>query len=178
MTCIVGLAKAGKVYIGGDSAGVGGYMLERRKDAKVFINGKFIFGFTSSFRMGQILRYSFVAPDRKVDQDLMQYMVVDFVNAVRQCLQGSGAAKNEFGIESGGTFLVGTEGRLFSIQDDFQVAEMLDEYDSVGCGHDIAKGAMFVTRDYSDPRQRITTALEAATRHSAGVEGPYVIEEL
>ena len=64
MTCIVGLEHKGKVYIGGDSAGVAGYSLSVRADQKVFINGNFIFGFTSSFRMGQILRFGFNPPRR------------------------------------------------------------------------------------------------------------------
>lgn len=45
MTCIVGLAVNGKTYIGGDSAGVGGYDLTIRRDAKVFTNGEFAMGF-------------------------------------------------------------------------------------------------------------------------------------
>jgi ATP-dependent protease HslVU (ClpYQ) peptidase subunit len=47
MTCIAGVAHEGKVWIGGDSAGVGGYDLTVRADAKVFTNGEFLFGFTS-----------------------------------------------------------------------------------------------------------------------------------
>ena len=38
MTCIVGLLDAnGDIYMGGDSAGVGGLSLTIRKDPKVFI---------------------------------------------------------------------------------------------------------------------------------------------
>ena len=39
MTCIVGLVHEGVVYIGGDSAGVGGMSLTVRADEKVFQNG-------------------------------------------------------------------------------------------------------------------------------------------
>ena len=42
MTCIVGLVEKGNVYIGGDSAGVGGYSLTVRADRKVFRNGDFV----------------------------------------------------------------------------------------------------------------------------------------
>lgn len=43
MTCIVGVAEGGKVWIGGDSAGVdsGNYSLTVRADRKVFRNGHF-----------------------------------------------------------------------------------------------------------------------------------------
>lgn len=52
MTCIIGFIKNKKVYIGGDSAGVGGSHVTIRRDSKVFKNGNFIMGYTSSFRMG------------------------------------------------------------------------------------------------------------------------------
>ena len=42
MTCIVGLVHEGVVYIGGDSAGVGGMSLTVRADEKVFRNGEFL----------------------------------------------------------------------------------------------------------------------------------------
>jgi ATP-dependent protease HslVU (ClpYQ) peptidase subunit len=63
MTCIVGMVENGKVYIGGDSAGVSGFDYHIREDQKVFQNGDMIFGFTSSFRMGQLLQYSLKIPD-------------------------------------------------------------------------------------------------------------------
>lgn len=64
MTCIVGLVDKGSIYMGGDSAGVAGLSVTTRADEKVFLNGPFIMGFTTSFRMGQILRYKFVPPDQ------------------------------------------------------------------------------------------------------------------
>ena len=50
MTAIAAIVQDNVVYIGGDSAGVGGYSLEVRKDPKVFITGPFVMGFTTSFR--------------------------------------------------------------------------------------------------------------------------------
>ena len=50
MTCIVGVAHKGAVYIGGDSAAVAGWALTCRADHKVFKNGDFVMGFTTSFR--------------------------------------------------------------------------------------------------------------------------------
>ena len=121
MTCIVGLVHEGVVYIGGDSAGVGGMSLTVRADEKVFQNGDFLMGFTTSFRMGQLLRYSLKPPRTHPDDDIHQYMVVDFVNAVRGCLKAGGYASKEHEVESGGTFLVGYAGHLFTVDSDYQV---------------------------------------------------------
>ena len=177
MTCIVGLVDNGKVYMGGDSAGVGGYDLTIRADQKVFRNGDFLMGFTSSFRMGQLLRYKLSPPKLHSDDDLYQYMVVQFAEAVRTCLKDGGYAQNDKGEEHGGTFLVGAKGRLFSIHGDYQVGEPQDPFYAVGCADNIALGAMYATQGKGmNPEERVRLALQAAERYSAGVRGPFAIE--
>lgn len=176
MTCIAGLRTSdGRVYIGGDSAGVGGLSLSVRADAKVFINDGFLFGFTSSFRMGQVLRYAFTPPKRHPDKDIMAFMVTEFVGAVRDAFKSAGVATKRDEVESCGTFLVGYAGRLFNVQDDYQVAEALNGYDAVGCGEDIALGSLYATADMVDHKARIGRALHAAEAHSAGVRGPFTV---
>ena len=181
MTCIVGLIDNDKVYIGGDSAGVGGYDLHIRADKKVFKNGPFIMGFTSSFRMGQLLQYKLQPPSLyKEDgtlKDIYKYMVTEFIDAVRQCLKDGGYAIKKDEGELGGTFLVGYGGRLFAVYDDYQVAEFVEGYGAVGCGAQIANGVLYATQDKGlSPGERIMIALEAAERYSAGVRGPFVLE--
>ncbi len=174
MTCIVGVTLNNKVYIGGDSAGVGGYDLVHRKDEKVFMNRDFLFGFTSSFRMGQLLRYAFSPPPIKENQDVYAYMVTDFIDAVRHCMASGGYMRRENGVEEGGHFLVGYKGRLFHIEGDFQVGEYSEGYASVGCGSSYAMGSMFSTEGM-EPEKRIEIALTAAEKFSAGVCGPNII---
>ncbi len=89
MTCIVGWLEGDDVYIGGDSAGVNGYYGKRiRADEKVFTkNGTMIFGFTSSFRMGQILRYSLTIPEQTKKQGDYDYMCTTFLDALLKVLE-------------------------------------------------------------------------------------------
>jgi ATP-dependent protease HslVU (ClpYQ) peptidase subunit len=175
MTCIVGLVDKGDVYIGGDSAGVAGLSLSIRADEKVFGNGPFIMGFTSSFRMGQLLRYKFSPPAQTVHQNDMEYMVTSFIDAARQCFSGNGFGDKDATV--GGTFLVGYKGALYTIEGDYQVGIPKPSYDAVGCGSDLALGAMFATEGLK-PEQRITIALEAASTFSAGVAPPFTILKL
>lgn len=177
MTCIVGFVEGDTVWMGGDSAGVGGLDLTVRTDAKVFKNGPMLFGFTSSFRMGQLLRYALTVPERSKDTDIDRWMVTTFIDAVRDCLNSKGFAKKEHEQESAGTFLVGYEGRLFCVQDDYQVAIAADGFASCGCGYQVANGALFATQHLRG-RDRVLLALEAAERFSAGVRGPFVIESM
>jgi ATP-dependent protease HslVU (ClpYQ) peptidase subunit len=177
MTCIVGLVENGKVYIGADSAGASGYSLMVRKDRKVFRVNDVLIGGTTSFRMLQLLQYSFVMPEYDLHTDLDKYMSTAFIDAVRQCLKDGGYATRSSDQESGGQFLVGFRGRLFYVGEDYQVGESLDGYDAVGCGSEAAKGAMFATHAIQ-PNKRIELALQASERHNIGVRGPFHIEML
>lgn len=176
MTCIVGIATAdGRVCIGGDSAGVAGWDLTVRADVKVFRNGPFLMGFTESFRMGQLLRYAFKPPLHYPEVDIDCYMVTTFVDAVRQCLKEGGVAGKSNEVESGGAFLVGYKGQLFEIDSDYQVGKPLDGYAAVGCGAQVALGAMFASKG-SPSDERVLLALNAAERFNAGVRRPFMVE--
>lgn len=175
MTCIVGLVHEGDVYIGGDSAGIAGLSLSIRSDEKVFGNGPFIMGFTTSFRMGQLLRYKFAPPAQTVHQDDMEYMVTSFIDACRQCFSGNGFGDKE--ATHGGNFLVGYKGKLYNIEGDHQVGLPKAPFDAVGCGSDLALGAMYATEGLN-PEERIRLALSAASCFSAGVSPPFTILKL
>lgn len=175
--------------MGSDCAGVSGLDLVQRADKKVFRVGEFLIGFTTSFRMGQLLQYSLRLPS--VEDDLHRYMVTKFVDAVRECLKAGGYAKKENEVEEGGTFLVGVRGRLFKVVSDYQVGESLYPYDAAGCGEAYALGALAIyhglqsvltpnidLNNHVNPEYRIRHALGAAQSYSAGVRGPFHIEKL
>jgi ATP-dependent protease HslVU (ClpYQ) peptidase subunit len=172
MTAIVGLVHNDTVYLGGDSAGVAGHRLTVRSDAKVFVTGPYVMGFTTSFRMGQLLRYAFQPPEP--EGDLERHMATTFIDAVRETLKTGGWLTKDNEKEQGGTFLVGVHGRLFDVHGDFQVGEAADGYTAVGCGHEIALGALYASeRTRMAPQRRLRLALEAAERFSSGVRGPF-----
>lgn len=177
MTCIVGLEHDGDIYIGGDSAGIDGYKLQTRSDEKVFINDQFIMGFTTSFRMGQLLRYSFSVPEHSYKKDDMTYLVTDFVDAVRDCFRDNGYLTRDSDVESGGTFLFGYRNSLYCMESDFQIAKSRSEFMACGCGDQVALGAMAASRSITNmkPEKRIELALQTAEEFSAGVRGPYTI---
>lgn len=175
MTCIVGHTDGKTVTMGGDSAGVSSWDLTLRSDPKVFVCGEFLMGFTSSFRMGQILRYSF-SPPEIAGQDLFGYMACCFIDSVRSALNKGGFAEIENQRERGGTFLVGVRGRLFEIDSDYQVGEGILNFESIGCGMQAAKGAMFATEESPlSAERRILLALRAAESLNAGVRGPFTL---
>ena len=176
MTCIVGFADRGKVYIGGDSAGVSGQNIMLRADEKVFRNGEFIFGFTSSFRMGQILRYNFTPPERLVSLTDEEYLHGDFLDALIKALTSKRYTKIDNNQIEGGTFLMGYRGNLYYVGSDFQIGKNIKNYDSVGCGSSYALGALSAIEKYVMPIElKIELALEAAETFSTGVCRPFKI---
>jgi hypothetical protein len=163
--------------MGGDSAGSNSnWELTVRADEKVFKNGDYLMGFTSSFRMGQLLRYSFNPPVPEEGEDLNKFMATKFVDEVRKCLKNGGYAQKNNEEESGGTFLVGYKGHLFEIEDDYQVCISVDNYNACGCGDQIAKGALYGLEYMNlNPTMKVNRALEAAEKFNAGVRSPFVI---
>ena len=184
MTCVVAIIEDGKTYMGTDSLGVGGYACSNRADEKLFYNGKFLIGGTTSFRMLDILRYKFTPPVIDPDMDdLRKYMCTLFIDDVRTEMGAGGFRKKENEVEQGGLFMVAIRDRLFTIYEDFRVAQESEPYAAVGCGSDIALGSLFSTHDLGarfmlddlGPEDRIQVALEAAEQFSAGVRRPFHI---
>lgn len=163
--------------MGADSAASTSSYIALRPDPKVFINGSFVIGYTTSFRMGQLLKYAFQAPTPPANPDeLMKFMATDFVDAIRSCFKEGGWGEIEKNRETGGNFLVGVSGRLFEIEGDFQVTEESQGYAAVGSGALVALGSLYATGYLAQStRKRVELALEAAEFFTPSVRGPFHI---
>ena len=170
MTAIAGFIHEGAVWFGGDSAGLDGWTLTVRADGKVFSMGEFVFGFTTSFRFGQIVRYAFEPP--VITGEPYAYMVTPFIDALRAALKAGGYAKFQNGQESAGAMLVGFRGGLYKIGEDYEVGESAAGYDACGCGKQVVLGALYATRGLA-PKARMITVMDAAEMHCAAVRRPF-----
>lgn len=178
MTVIVGYKHKGVggkkdiVYIGGDSLGASGYDITERVDEKVFVVHGIAYGFTSSYRMGQILRYhseEIVSELRYVD--LFAYIVTELIPMWKRIMKDHGYMTISNNNEKGGEFLVGIDGRLFKISSDFQVGESLDRYSATGCGRSYALGYLYSTSIKDNPVIVVNRAVKAAIKFSGGCGG-------
>lgn len=185
MTIIIGIAHKGKVYMGCDSAAVDDWSSRSVANPKVFVRDGFIIGYTTSFRMGQLLQYDLVIP-KVTHTDGMKYMVSEFIPAVRGVLKSGGFAKVENNEERGGDFLVGFGGKLFTVEGDFNVMQNDDRYGDVmigaiGWGYPFALGAIGAFMDTSIvtsslfPDNMIMKALQITGRFSSNVKEPYLV---
>lgn len=176
MTCIIGFLEKGKVWLAGDrvAADTGQWQNQVINEPKVFQTGSFIMGYTSSFRFGDLLKYSFCPTEPREDEDLSRYMRQTFIVELRKLLRDEGYSRVDSNQESGGTMLVGIAGRLFLVQDDFSIIEYSSQYTAVGCGAPYALGALTAIDHFDlEPSERLGIAMFAASSLSAYVSKEY-----
>lgn len=159
MTCIAALIDNGKVYMGGDSAAVADDKIEVRLNRKVFRNGRYVIGFTGSFRVGQLLQYT------ELPQPITN-LLAHIINAVVPFIQKIAGKDVD-------DLLLGAAGRLFKVSSDYSVAEY-DSYAAAGTGEPYALGRLHGS--LGAPELRVLAALEAAQAHCNGVRAPFHIE--
>lgn len=177
MTVIIGMAHEGTVYIGADSAGSDGWTLRSLATPKIFAVGEFLIGYTTSFRMGQILHYHLALPARDEDETDEHYVVAKFVEAVRSCLKDRGFTTVSNNVEEAGRALVGYRGHIYMMQSDFSIIRHANAIEAVGIGDKVALGAMLAL-DNLEPEARIQRTLEIVGQLSDGVLPPYHVETL
>jgi len=194
MTCIVAYKDADGIYIAGDKLGSADNTISVRKKAKVFkksyvkevepmtgskvqVKSEMGFGICGSFRMCDVIQHMFRPPNYTDKMDEEKYMVKLFIPALLKCFADNSWLYKNNELPRGGTFIVGFNGRLFTIHGDFQVSEQEGNYIAIGCGDDHAKGAMYIMtnrlKDENDldPEQIVESAIKASIAHSAFVGG-------
>ena len=171
MTCVIGLEENGVAYIGADSAAVSGqHDIRATSIPKVFYNGDKVVGYTSSFRMGQILQFMSMPVGDPSDE----YMVTRFAEAVREELKTKGYSTIKENEESGGEFIVAVNGCLYTVESDYQVQRYNDGLSIIGCGYAYAYGAMMALSNLQ-PEKRILEALRITAYYSSGVCAPFSV---
>ena len=177
MTCVIGLVHRKRIYMGADSAASGSRFVRTTNLPKVFRKGPCLLGYCGSFRMGQVLEHCLEIPKHPVREATDTYMVTRFIEAVRTAFKKEGVSSIEQNKEKGGQFLVGYRGRLFSVNSDFHVGDMLDGFDCIGSGAPVALGAMKALEELP-PRQRIEKALQITAYYVPDVTAPFHITSL
>lgn len=161
--------------MGADSCAVSGSDFDIRADPKLFHNGPFLIGFTSSYRMGQLLRYKLVVPRHSKSKDTLEYMVTGFIEAVRVTLRDGGYMLTQSGREEAGIFMVGYRGQLYVVHTDLQVSCTTRNFDAIGSGYAYALGSL-QTDLTSGPEARLQQALHAAACLCTDVKAPFIYE--
>ncbi len=170
MTCIVGLEHKGKVYLGGDIQGTGWNNKVVHTQPKVFNKKGVIFGYTTSYRFGQLLEHALpdpVVPEN--DAEVYRWLISVLVPSIKATLK-----ENDY--EGGGNCLIGVKGQLWELQNDYSVLRSVKGYGAVGSGYEYATGSLHTTIEMMFPMGGIVDpegAVKAAVR-AAGTYSPSV----
>lgn len=183
MTCIVGIEHQGKVWMGADSAYSDGRLqgLLAADSPKIWRAGAHVVGVAGSARVADILRFQMTWPEPPA-RGLLGYVVRFVVPKIRTALRRGGRMQQEhdhqggYGAEGGDVsnmaIMLAVNGKLFTIEDDFQVNHARGGYDAIGSGEPVALGALHASKGL-EPRSRLKMALVAAEMHTCGVRRPW-----
>jgi len=178
MTCVVGIALNGKIYMGADSCSSDVSEKYGRKDAKVFESHDMLLGYSGSWRFGNLFRFKFDPPAQRSDKEDFEFLVTDWVDALRTVCKSEGYTKIEDNEESfDGSALIGYKGKLYVLEGDWNIGEPNMDYAAIGSGSAVALGALYASVKASKsmtPKARIEAALEAASEYAVGVAPPFV----
>ena len=173
MTCIVAKVVDGIIHMAGDKLGSNGYTKTISQRPKIFKNCDFIIGYTTSFRMGQLLEFTWSPPEKGENQTEDNYIYNTVVGSIKNILTSDGFAKDR----EGGEFLFGYNGKLYHMFNNFSIFE-IEEYTSCGCGADMAIATMYtlsnvnLVEDLSIEGQ-LSLAIESASSVMTGVSVEY-----
>jgi ATP-dependent protease HslVU (ClpYQ) peptidase subunit len=145
LTCIVAFKTIeGHSVIAGDFMASNGHNFAKVANSKVFNKSEnCAVGYTSSFRMGQILEHYWTLPARMCDQELDSYVNVTVVESLRAVFSKYGYGIKD-GIEDlGGNFILLYEDRIYEVQYNYSVLDYDSEIISIGSGSDAAQGALY-----------------------------------
>jgi ATP-dependent protease HslVU (ClpYQ) peptidase subunit len=181
MTCIIAWIDKDKgAIVAGDRRGSDGWTGSKYKAPKVFKNNDFIMGYTTSFRMGQLLEHTWEPPKRMENETDQHYVYVTVVNSFRELFNKNGFGNKDNGEETGGNFIMAYKGKLYEVQPDYSIIEDENDILSVGCGENIAFGTLAAILQYEkDYKKVLTKTYEIVSHYSEAVskEFDYITEK-
>ena len=166
MTCIVGIEyNSDMVLLGGDIQGTGHNNKVVHTQPKVFNKKGIVFGFTTSYRFGQILEHNLPDPVVPNDTgDIYRWLITALIPDIRRTL-------HENGYDGGGSCLIGIKNQLWELQPDFSVLRSVNGYCAVGSGYEYAMGSLHTVMTSNRP---VTfEGYRDALKHAIAVAGTF-----
>lgn len=172
MTAVCGIEHPEGVWLGTDSF-IGNESIRDVTDRpKWFYRGRYLLvAYAGALRGAQVA--SLAPPTRRqrlneADQD---YLVRAVVESIRQAHKSYEVQKPA---DDGTDYLIGYNGCLYMMQDDYSILRSKHGYAAIGVGQDMALGALAALQgEPLEPKVMIERALRAAARHCPQVGPPF-----
>jgi hypothetical protein len=123
--------------------------------SKVFSKKGVVFGYTTSYRFGQLIEH--VVPDPVVPNDeseIYRWLIAVLIPDIKKVLK-------EAEYDKGGNCLIGIKSQLWEMQDDFSVLRSVKGFNSCGSGYEYAVSSMQTNMSLSGIPKNDTAAREA-----------------
>ena len=177
MTSIVGLNSTYKTWLAGDSAATDDDSIEIRSESKVWQAGDWVFGSCPSFRLIQVLKFKLDTNSFLPDpaDTLVEDIVNEFIPALRNIIVDTAVDT-----EDGWAILLGGSGKLWHIQDDYSVSQVV-RYTAIGSGSPYALGVLHYVYEGQaseitmSPYVIVRAASRAAGAYCTSVSPPYTV---
>ena len=190
MTCIVAIRDGhGKVVMAGDARESTLYGLHNSRQSKVFelsaqtgVRDEWtpiLVGVSGEARPCDLVRYKLLPP-RRGPRSTEEYLVGEFIPALREVLQQGGAmlADPE---HADMDLLVALDGRIFYMSENFGLTESDRDYSAIGNGAKYALGAIRLAEHYvkylETPRYLAEAAIGVASEFTGSVGGQITVLE-
>jgi ATP-dependent protease HslVU (ClpYQ) peptidase subunit len=178
MTTIVGVRDGGTVYIGGDSGGTAGTVIERMATPKVYATAGYVFGVTGHYFMTNILQHGMEwpsIPDWAYRHEPERFVYTEIIPRLKALVSERMPEHKDEKPEW--EILLGFNMRLFQIDDFLSVMEV-EKYTALGSGTHVALGSLYSTQGAAhNPLDRVLVALHAAREHTLYTRPPFSIGE-
>lgn len=174
MTVVLAETEGRSIIFAADSAGAKGDEIYTIGLPKVFALGPYLFGYTGSYRIGQILRHYVELPDPP-EIHPERFLVREAVPILRQAVNDQGAALHGPGFLGEKTaILVAFHGRIWCIGTDLTVLPETS-YAAIGSGRLRAYGALHALNaaGVEPARKRLELTLAATAEYTANVRPPW-----
>lgn len=178
MTCIVGLEYEGQVFLCGDRAASSIDHISINRAPKVYKkfskkkNTPVLIGWAGAFLFGNVLQYKYVPPDIRQGMTPDEYVYHLLIKDLRKCMETNHYQPQD----DPGFAMIGVEGKLFTLQEDFSMLHNQVNYNAIGSGSPYAMGAMHAMWNEGvnvNPIVFLSKAVEAAAAFSTTVRGPF-----
>jgi len=169
MTCIIGIKKGKKIYIGGDRRTSRGSTYMVNKDTKIIKHENIIMGACGHVRTCQLMKHVFKPPefDEKIET-FMQYLSGRFCTELRKLIVENEAYEKKEPFNMGSEIVIGYKERLFILCPGLAVIEPVEEYVCSGSGSWHASAVLDYIKkqshdsQFKDPEKVIEEAIKIA----------------
>ena len=145
MTCCIAYKTNEKIYFAADSAGTDeDGVQETRSDPKIFKIDNVLFATDSSFRMRDVLMYNLILPRKSRNETIDKYVRSKLISVIRNLLIDNGVCTKTDDCDQNcpGNILIGIKDKIYKIESDFQVGEVIRPYNAIGSGSREALAAL------------------------------------